>query len=258
MTLRIALVDDEAPARAKLRRYLADAPDVVVVGEAANGREALALLAAQRPDVVFLDVRMPDMDGFAVLQALGDPLPLEVVFVTAHGDYALQAFDVHAFDYLLKPVSPERFDRLLRRFRERLAPRQETAERVDRLLAALPMPRHPGERYAEHLLVEADGRAELLVVERIVQIEADRNYLVVHAADGRRFRLRGTVERMQARLDPARFARVNRSALVRLAAVREVKSWPDGEYRLLLEDGGRVTWTRRFLDQAAASLLTRV
>ncbi len=258
MTLRIAIVDDEAPARAKLRRYLADAPDAAVVGEAANGREALALLVAQRPDVVFLDVRMPDMDGFAVLQALGDPLPLEVVFVTAHGDYALQAFDVHAFDYLLKPVSPERFDRLLQRFRERLAPAHDTAARIDRLLAELPPLEHAAQRYAEHVLVEADGRGELLAVDRIVRIEADRNYVVVHAADGRPFRLRGTVERMQARLDPARFARVNRSVLVRLAAVREVKPWPDGEYRLLLEDGGRVTWTRRYLDQAAASLLTRL
>lgn len=255
MTLRIAIVDDEAPARAKLRRYLGHAPDVTLVGEAANGREALGLLIEQRPDVVFLDVRMPDMDGFAVLQALGDPLPLEVVFVTAHGDHALQAFEVHAFDYLLKPVSPERFDRLLRRIRERLAPAQSTAARVDGLLAELAPPQH----FAQHLLVEADGRAELLDVDRLVRVEADRNYLVVHAADGRRFRLRGTVERMQSRLDPARFVRVNRSALVRLAAVREVRSWPDGEYRLLLEDGGRVTWTKRFLDQPAArTLLMRV
>ena len=255
MTLRVALVDDEAPARAKLRRYLAESPDVAIVGEAANGREALALLAQQRPDVVFLDVRMPDMDGFAVLQALGDPLPVEVVFVTAHGDYALQAFEVHAFDYLLKPVSPERFDRLLRRFRERLAPGHETSARIDRLLAELP----PPAAHAEQLLVDADGRGELLAVDRIVHIEADRNYLVVHAGDGRQFRLRGTVERMQARLDPARFARVNRSTLVRLAAVREVKPWPDGEYRLVLDGGSRVTWTRRFLDPAAESvLLTRL
>ncbi len=254
LTLRVAIVDDEAPARAKLRRYLGDAPDVRVVGEAANGREALALLVQHRPEVVFLDVRLPDMDGFTVLQALGDPLPLEVVFVTAHGDYALQAFEVNAFDYLLKPVSPDRFDRLLRRFRERLPTRQDMAARVDRLLADLP----PPAQFAEHLLVEAQGHAELLAVDAIVRIEADRNYLIVHATDGRRFRLRGTVERMQARLDPARFARVNRSALVRLAAVREVKPWPDGEYRLLLEDGARVTWTRRFIDEAAGSLLTRL
>jgi two-component system LytT family response regulator len=254
VTLRIVIVDDEAPARAKLRRYLAPAGDIDVVGEAGNGREALTVIAGCRPDVVFLDVRMPDMDGFAVLQALGDPLPAEVVFVTAHGDYALQAFEVHAFDYLLKPVSPERFDRLLQRLRERVAPRQDMGGRLDRLLQALPA----SGPFAAHLLVEADGRAELLAVERIDHIQADRNYLVVHTGDGQRHRLRGTVERMQSRLDPAQFVRVNRSTLVRLAAIRELTPWPDGEYRVVLDDDTRVTWTRRYLDQAPASLLMRV
>ncbi|WP_064504858.1 LytR/AlgR family response regulator transcription factor [Frateuria defendens] len=253
MTLRVALVDDEAPARAKLRRYLQAAPGFDLVGEADCGRAALALIARERPQVLFLDVRMPDMDGFAVLQALGDPLPAEVIFVTAHGDYALQAFEVHAFDYLLKPVSPDRFDRLLQRLRARLAPRPDLGARLDRLLDALPVPAG----YAAHLLIEADSRAELVPVERISRIEADRNYLAIHA-DGRRHRLRGTLERMQARLDPACFVRVNRSTLVRLAAIRELAPWPEGEYRLQLDDGSRLTWTRRYLEQAPPGLLRRV
>jgi two-component system, LytTR family, response regulator len=253
MNLRVVIVDDEAPARSKLRRYLADAPGVELVGEAANGREALTTIHRERPDVVFLDVRMPDMDGFAVLEALGDPLPAEIVFVTAHGDYALQAFGVQAFDYLLKPVSPERFDRLLARMRERMAPRDAMAGRIERLLQALPEPT----TWAEHLLVQADDRAELIAATQISRVEADRNYLMVHA-DGRCHRLRGTLERLQARLDPARFVRVNRSTVVRLAAIREVTPWPDGEFRLCLDDGGRVTWTRRYLDNAPPSLLTRI
>src|ERR1700722_3092258 len=108
MTLRAAIVDDEAPARDKLKRYLAMFDDITMIGEAANGRDALTLITKHHPDVVFLDISMPDMDGFSVLQALGEPLPAEIVFVTAHDDRALQAFEVHAFDYLLKPVSPER------------------------------------------------------------------------------------------------------------------------------------------------------
>ena len=253
MTLRVAIVDDEAPARAKLRRYLHDADGFRVTVEAGNGREALTLLLRDRPEVVFLDVRMPDMDGFAVLQALGDSLPVEVIFVTAHGDYALKAFEVHAFDYLLKPVSPERFDRLLQRLRQRLVPRQDLATRLDGLLDAPPAPTC----HAEHLLIEADGHAELVPVARIARIEADRNYLQIHA-DGRRHRLRGTLERMQARLDPACFVRINRSSVVRLGAIRELTPWPDGEYRLLLEDGSRVTWTRRYLEHPPPVLLLRL
>lgn len=253
MTLRVAIVDDEAPARAKLRRYLEAAAGFSLIGEATDGREAVVLLTHDRPDVVFLDVRMPDMDGFAVLQALGDALPAEIIFVTAHGDYALQAFEVHAFDYLLKPVSPERFDRLLQRLRERTRPAQDIATRLDQLLDKLPAPAN----YAAHLLIEADGRAELVPTDRISRIEADRNYLHIHA-DGRRHRLRGTLERMLARLDPTCFVRINRSALVRLAAIREMMPWPDGEYRLRLDDGSRVTWTRRYLAHAPPGLLRRI
>ena len=126
--------------------------------------------------------------------------------------------------------------------------------------AEVPPPRPAAKSLAERLPTMTDSQLLALQANatRVSQVEADRNYLVVHATDGRRFRLRGTVERIQARLDPARFARVNRSTLVRLAAVREVRPWPDGEYRLLLEDGGRVTWTKRYLEQAAARLLLRL
>lgn len=253
MTLRIVIVDDERPARNKLRRYMAAAPDITVVGEAGNGWDAVTVITQEQPDVVFLDVQMPGMDGFAVMEALGESPPAEVVFVTAHGDYALQAFEVHAFDYLLKPVSPQRFDRLLRRMRERIVPRTDIGGRLDGLLNALP----PTADIVDQLLIENGGRAEVLPVDRITHIEADRNYLVVHTDDGGTCRLRGTLERMQARLDPSRFTRVNRSTLVRLAAVRETSPWPDGEYRLVLADGSRVTWTRRYVSDLVASVTTQ-
>jgi CheY-like chemotaxis protein len=138
VSLRAVVVDDEAPARAKLRRYLAESDHVQWIGEAANGRDAVALIRRERPDVVFLDISMPGMDGFAVLQALGDPLPAEIVFVTAHDDQAVRAFEVHAFDYLLKPVGPERFARALERLRDKVVPALGIAGRVDGLLSDAP------------------------------------------------------------------------------------------------------------------------
>jgi two-component system, LytTR family, response regulator len=253
MTLRAVIVDDEAPARGKLKRYLAMSDGVLLAGEAGNGRDALALISKVRPDVVFLDISMPDMDGFSVLQALGDPLPAEIVFVTAHDDRALQAFEVHAFDYLLKPVSPERFDRLIQRLRDRLMPRTDMSHRIDGLLETLPPPAH----YIEHVLVQSDDSAQLIRADRISRIESSRNYLDVYA-EGQSYRLRGTLENMLSRLNPVRFARVNRSALVRLEAIREILPWPEGEYRLLLDDGARLTWTRRYLDSLPPGLLTRL
>lgn len=252
MTLRALIVDDEAPARDKLRRYLATYEDVQVAGEASNGREALTLIARERPDVVFLDISMPDMDGFSMLRALGEPLPSEIVFVTAHDDRALEAFDVHAFDYLLKPVSPTRFDRLMQRLRERLMPKVDLARRLDGLLDALPVPSH----YLEHVLVQAGDSTQLIRVDRVSRIESNRNYLDVYVG-GSSYRLRGTLENMLAHLNPVRFARINRSTLVRLDAIRELQPWPEGEYRLLLDDGTRVTWTHRYLENLPPGLLMR-
>ena len=243
MTLRAVVVDDEAPARAKLRRYLAAAEGVQWIGEAGDGREAVALIRRERPDVVFLDITMPGMDGFAVLQALGDPLPAEIVFVTAREDQAVRAFEVHAFDYLLKPVGPERFQAAVRRLRDKVAPALAIGARVDGLLESAPPPSH----YLERVLLPSGESAELVPVERIDRIESDRNYLQLFV-DGVPRRLRGTLDAMQARLHPSRFVRVNRSTVVQLDAIREVQPWPDGERRLLLRDGARVTWTKRYLD----------
>jgi two-component system LytT family response regulator len=249
MSLRVVVVDDEAPARAKMRRYLAAADGLEWVGEAGNGIDAIALIKRLRPDVIFLDISMPGMDGFGVLQALGEPLPAEIVFVTAHDTHAVRAFEVHAFDYLLKPVGPQRFDRLAARLRKLLVPAASVAVRVDGLLDALPPPAH----YVERLLLPTGDSAELVHVDRIDRIESDRNYIDVYV-DGTPRRLRGTLDAMQARLSPSHFVRINRSTMVRLDAITELKPWPEGEHRVLLRDGARVTWTRRYLDQLPPGL----
>ncbi|MGE7136774.1 LytR/AlgR family response regulator transcription factor [Luteibacter sp. NPDC031894] len=242
MTLRAVVVDDEAPARAKLRRYLAAHDGMVWVGEASDGPSAVGIIQRERPDVVFLDITMPGMDGFGVLQALGDPLPAEVVFVTAHDDHAVRAFEVHAFDYLLKPVGPERFARAVDRLLGTVKPALDIAGRLEGLLDGAPVP----VRYLDRVLLPAGDAAELVRVERIDRIVASRNYLDVFV-DGEAHRLRGTLDSMHGRLNPSMFVRVNRSTVVRLDAIRQVQPWPDGEQRLLLVDGGRVTWTRRYL-----------
>lgn len=239
MTLRAVVIDDEAPARAKIRRYLAEHDGVLWVGEASDGPSAVTLVRRERPDVVFLDISMPGMDGFGVLQALGEPLPAEIVFVTAHDDLAIKAFEVHAFDYLLKPVGPDRFARTVQRLREKIAP---SVAKLDALLGDLPAPVH----YLERLLLPTGESAELVPVVRVDRIESDRNYLDVYV-DGTPRRLRGTLDAVQARLHPSAFVRVNRSTIVRLDAIAEVQPWPDGEKRLVLHDGTRLTWTRRYL-----------
>lgn len=249
MSLRAVVVDDEAPARAKLRRYLAASDGLLWVGEAADGPSAVALIRRERPDVVFLDITMPGMDGFAVLQALGDPLPAEIVFVTAHDEHAVRAFEVHAFDYLLKPVGPERFARAIARLLGNVKPSLDIAGRVEGLLDGAPVP----VRYLDRVLLPSGEAAELVRVERIDRIVASRNYLDVFV-DSVAHRLRGTLDSMQGRLNPFAFVRVNRSTIVRLDAIRQVQPWPDGEQRLLLVDGGRVTWTRRYLENLPPGL----
>ena len=252
-TLRVVLVDDERPARAKLRRYLADEAGVDVVGEADCGRRALDVIRRLSPDLVFLDVQMPDMDGFAVVEALGPEAPA-IVFVTAHDEFALRAFDVHALSYMLKPVSPTRFRETLTRLRERLSlgERGDVAAKVEKALADA----RARESYAERLLVPDGDRSVFVRVDDINRIESDRNYVVVHAA-GAEYRMRATIEGVASRLDPSRFLRTNRSTVVRLDAVTEVQPWFHGEYRLRLDDGAEVMWTRTYIERAPATVLRR-
>ncbi len=229
--MRALIVDDEAPARAKLRRLLDAAPDVEIAGEASTGREAVAAIKRTRPDIVFLDIQMPGIDGFGVVDAVDGDGGLYVVFVTADDSKALRAFEAGAVDYLLKPYTAERFNQVLERARERIG----THARAE------PQARAPLKR----LLVSHNGRAQLLAVERIDRIEAERNYVVLHAG-GDAYRLRAAIGSIAERLDPAQFLRVNRSTLVRLDAVREMHEWSHGDYRVVMHDGAELIWSRRY------------
>jgi two-component system LytT family response regulator len=236
--LRALIVDDEAPARAKVRRLLESAGDVEIAGEATTGREAVAAIKRSRPDLVFLDIQMPGLDGFAVLQAIeasGDELP-HIVFVTADDGLALRAFEHGAIDYLLKPFTPDRFARVLERARQRTTARSSSTSA-------------PAPSYLKRLLVIDEGRALFLPVDRIDRIQAERNYVhIVAGAD--RCRLRATLSAVAGRLDPAQFLRINRSTLVRLDAVASMTEWSHGDYKVLMNDGTELIWSRRFRDAA--------
>jgi two-component system LytT family response regulator len=247
--MRTLIADDEAPARHKLRRLLAADDEAVVVGEARNGAEAIELIRALAPDLVFLDIQMPVVDGLAVVEQVGPAAMPPVVFVTAHDEHAVRAFEVHALDYLLKPVSPERFRQTLARVRHHLARHPdgaaETAERLRELLGA-----GRSADYLERILVHDARRGIFLPVDRIDRIEADRNYVRIHA-DTRSYELRAALAAVARRLDPRRFLRINKSELVRIDAVREIHPWSHGDYQVVMHDGARLSWSRRYRAQSA-------
>jgi two-component system LytT family response regulator len=246
--IRALVADDEPPARAKLRRFLEAEPDFALAGEAGSGTEAVAAVREMAPDVVFLDVQMPGMDGFGVVSALAaeDRLP-HVVFVTAFDEHAVRAFEVRALDYLLKPFTPDRFSAVLDRVREQVRRGAGAAgERLRDLVGA------PAPRYLSRLLVETGGRSVFLAVDRIDRVEAQRNYVRLHAG-GATYLLRAGIGEMEARLDPAAFLRISRGDIVRIDAIREVHPWFHGDQRVVMADGTTLAWSRRFRAKQASA-----
>jgi two-component system LytT family response regulator len=255
MPLRVYIVDDEQPARRKAKRFLKDAEDVVIAGEAASGEDAVHGIAATAPDLVLLDIQMRGMDGFDVVRALDPERLPRIVFVTAHDQYTMQALDVHAFGYLLKPFDRGRFERVLGDAKRALArDRRNDSHAADlrRLLAEIDRRRTVPRR----ILVEENERGTFIDLARIDWVEAERNYVRLHVGD-KVHTLRGTIESMQQKLDDAEFVRVNRSTIVRIGFIRELRKWFHGELKVVLASGTTVTWTRRYVG-GHPELLARV
>jgi two-component system, LytTR family, response regulator len=253
MRMRIVIVDDEPLARRRLKRLLAGSSGVTITGEAGDGLSAVTCINDLRPDVVLLDVQMPELDGFGVVGRLVRPAPL-IIFLTAFDRYAIQAFEVHAIDYLLKPVSRDRLADALIHARERLTSRDG---HPDTNLTALMESLARRRSAATRLPVRSDGRVELVDVTTIDWIEAADNYVVLHT--GRRTHvLRETLLRLEERLDPEQFVRIHRSAIVRIDRVVRLESASRGDYDVTLRDGTRLTLSRTCRSRLEKAVRTEI
>jgi two-component system, LytTR family, response regulator len=244
MSLRTFVADDEAPARRKIVRFLRAQSDIEIAGEARDGKEAVLGIAESNPDLVFLDVQMPGMDGFEVVEALTQQgnVP-EIVFVTAHDQHALRAFEVNALGYLLKPFDEERFAGVLARARKHLSA-DGRIKSLEAMLSSL----RPRAAYQQRFFVRDGERAFFVPVDSVIWIEAARNYLVLHSKKGN-YVLRATLDSIEKQLDPKYFVRLNRSALVRIDGIQELESWSHGEYNVKVIDGSLLRWSRLYVQK---------
>ena len=230
MTTRVVIADDEAPARRIVRSYLAGRADVEVVAEAENGLEVVDAVRTLEPDLVVLDIQMPGMTGFEAIEAIGVEAMPAVVFATAYDEFALRAFDVHAVDYLLKPFSRERFDRAVERALAR-KPRE-----IAPLVSSAPL---------ERVVVRDRDRLFFVPADEILHLSAEGNYVRIHTADKSHL-VRGTLADLESRLDPKRFARIHRSGIVNIAAIKEIRAHFHGDYVVTLRNGETVRLSRRY------------
>jgi len=244
--IRALIADDEALARKFIRRMLKDNHDVEIVGECSNGKDAIAMIRKQNPDVVFLDVQMPEMDGFAVLESIGvDQLP-EIIFTTAYEQYAIRAFELHALDYLLKPFDQARFKDAIQHAKARFRSQRQKDGRLQMSALLESIKNKP--QYLERLVIKTGGRITFLSTDEINWIEADDKYVHLHTGKVSPM-VRQTLNAMEAQLDPRKFSRIHRSAIVNVERIKELQPLFSGEHSILLEDGTKLTLSRSYKDK---------
>lgn len=239
MKIRTLIVDDEPLARDRLRGFLQGEPSVEIIGECGNGPEAVAMIKAATPDLVFLDMQMPGCDGLQVIAQLPEENRPAIIFATAHERFAVDAFDVAAVDYLLKPFDRDRFQQALRRAQDHLS-RHRGAD-------ALPMTPADASR-PDRITVKADGRLVFLQPAEIIRVEAADNYVMLHLTTGR-LMLRETMGAIETRLGSRQFSRINRSAIVQLDQIREIQPAQHGDYTVVMRDGTRLPLSRSLRGQ---------
>jgi len=252
--LRVLIVDDEPLARERLRTLLADDPDVEIAAECGDGSGAVDAVRELNPDLVFLDIQMPELDGFEVVSEVGAERMPPVVFVTAYDEYAIRAFDVHALDYLLKPFERERFERALERAKEEVARGNERrqTEQLRGLLAEIGRA-DEADAGAGRFVIRSRGRITIVRPDELDWIESAGNYVRLHTPDGSHL-MRQTMRRMADRLPAREFIRVSRSAIVRVDRIHELMCLAHGEYEIVLQDGTKVKSSRSYIDEINALL----
>jgi two-component system LytT family response regulator len=244
--IKVLVADDEPLARERLSGLLSQESDIEMVGQARDGEEAVTAIHDDSPDLVFLDVQMPQMNGFDVIEAVGsDKMPL-VIFVTAYDQHALKAFQVRALDYLLKPFDRERFKDALGRARKQLE-RDENGDLGKRLLALVKDLRRDQPK-SDRLVVKSGGRLFFLRTDEIDWVEAAGNYVRLHVGPGSHL-LRETMNAIEGRLDPEKFFRIHRSRIVNMERIQELQPWLNGEYAVLLRTGTRLTLSRGYREK---------
>lgn len=245
MKLRTLIVDDEPLARERIKRFLRDEGEIEIIGECGNGTDAIAAIKSDSPDLVFLDIQMPEQTGFDVVKSLNGKMPA-IVFVTAYDQYALQAFDVHALDYLLKPFTRERIHRAVSRARESIESRRGGSidERLITLIADLKQEK----KYLERLVVKTTGRVFFLRTDEIDWIEAAGNYVKLHV--GRETHMiRETMNGIEGKLDPDKFLRIHRSTVVHIDRIKELHPMFSGDYAVILRDNTELALSRNYRER---------
>jgi two-component system LytT family response regulator len=256
--IKTLIVDDEPLARRNLRLLLEQDPQIEIIGECRNGKEAVKAIETSRPDLIFLDIQMPEMDGFDVVEQVGTELLQAIVFVTAFDQYALKAFEVHALDYLLKPYDDVRFQQALQRAKSQIETREIT--KVSKRLIALLEERESRKEAASHarpyltrLMIKLANRVVLLKVDDIDWIEADGNYAKLHVGNKAHL-LREKMLDLEAQLDPQKFVRIHRSIIVNLERIKELHPHFNGDYIVVLEDGRQLKLSRSRRENLEARL----
>jgi two-component system LytT family response regulator len=249
--IRTVIVDDEELARERIQTLLEQQPDIEIVGLCADGTSAIETIDRERPDLVFLDVQMPGMDGFEVVRNVdADHMPA-IVFVTAHDGHALRAFEINALDFLLKPFDQARFEKALERARGQV--NRDRGSHFDARLVSLLEGLHEERKYPERLIVKSGGRVFFVRTEDIDWVEASGNYVKIHAK-GEAHLIRESMKNMEAKLDAKIFVRIHRSAIVNIDRIKELEPWFHGEYVVIMRDGTRLTASRVFSDRLSTAI----
>jgi len=244
--IRVLIVDDEPLARERVHHFLKQEPNITIIGESGNGIEAVAAIREKKPDLIFLDIQMPGMDGFEVLQHIESEHMPHIIFITAYDQYAIRAFEVHALDYLLKPFDQNRFKRALQLAGEyiQLQKNGDFKYRIKELIQEIGSEK----KYPERFIIKSEGRIYFIRTDEVNWIESAANYVSLHV--GREVHLmRGTMSAMEEKLDPDKFIRVNRAAIVNIEFIREIQPFFNGEYIINLKDDSQITLSRKYREK---------